>query len=1355
MIGAGAAATTLSSAAKNVDLDEMVPETPDEGGKVRHFDVHAINVDIVYNAFGQHQPNGVMYVLEENLKAARRASGCAPGGDVDTSVLEPLVIRANEGDIVEIDFHNHLDCRASMHQYGLPYEVNESDGLAVGYNEDTTVAPDDSITYRWYANHQGTRFFGDGASPAMLSDPEEEFDDNNLQSRGLFGALAVESPEATWTDPKTGKKLESGVKADIHEPDGVSHREFVVCYHDAIDIVNADGSEPVWPGTDNPQSIHAINYRAATTSARLQDEEEETFYSSWVHGDPGGGDLVFPCYTGDPVKMSIVGAQHEENHVHHLHGHRWKSIPGETESDTIDSQTIGPTASFEARLTIAHGPGSISPDIEAEEAFETGAGNGENTGDYLFHCHMFPHYGEGMNGMMRVLDKEHKELQLLENSDPPLDADSEIEGFPEFIPNEDGELPPKPPGSQRNGREAEGAEAEALGDVVPGAPYQDPCDPEGFDPEVLGETREYTIVALPADVVYNDAGDHDPEGKVYVLEDDAEAVRSGKMNPEPLVIRANVGDCVEVTFKNELELGKSVHPHFVNFDPLGSDSANVGYNYDQGTDSNETMHYRWFANEEGTIFFHDHITGIPESQNGIFGAIIVEPEDSTWHDPHTGEEIESGTQAMINPKDGDAFREFALLYHDFAPLKNCDGEFINQQMEHNQNAGSGAINYRTAPYFRRTGDDPAYVHSSRLHGDPPTPTLETYAGDPVRIRLLQGPYEEQHNFGIHGIRGQADELRREATTSQIIGPSEAFSFDLLAEDTAADRLHDLPNPDGLPIWDHVYGSDIVQDLWEGMWGIFRLFDAEVEHLQTLPGSDAPDASISNEELREMGHPAPFSDFDWTEFGHKAKLLYAKNDDREFPPDKDARQNDSIGERPPVAPEPGEPCPAGAPDRTYNITAIQTEIEYNDYGDHDPYGIVYVLDNEVEAIRSGEKNPEPLTIRANIGDCVEINLTNALGDLDDDHAHPTFDIEPDADWDRSQRISLTTQNLLFDDQGSSGMAVGFNFDSTVAPGETMTYRWFADPAPVVEPGEEPEGARSLGTSVVSDFADVRSNRHHGAFGNMIVEPEGSEWLDPETGKPVLNSTQAMITNHEEEDFREFALMFTDGMYIVNDDGSCPIPRVGLADEEDVDVEELADEPCNQILEQEDQGFQGINYRSEPFARRFENDERQYKVYSSEVHGDPNTPLLRAYTEDPVTLRVSQPADRANGITFHCAGHQWRRNNVSEARLVGTQDDLSTGAARELVLDGGAGGVLGDTGDYVYQERKTKFYLEGGLWGLMRVQDAKKKFDQSVLPLPDRAAEFEDDSESRDSLGFGSDSDSEQLTVVDSLGHSKGD
>jgi len=133
-------------------------------GRTRRFTIHAIEVDIVYNRFGLHQPNGVMYVLDENLDAVREASGETPDdafslvenetasaeqrgnpneddGEVDTSLIEPLVIRANEGDTIQIRFVNHLDRQASIHQTALPYNVQTSDGMAVGLNPDTTAKP--------------------------------------------------------------------------------------------------------------------------------------------------------------------------------------------------------------------------------------------------------------------------------------------------------------------------------------------------------------------------------------------------------------------------------------------------------------------------------------------------------------------------------------------------------------------------------------------------------------------------------------------------------------------------------------------------------------------------------------------------------------------------------------------------------------------------------------------------------------------------------------------------------------------------------------------------------------------------------------------------------------------------------------------------------------------------------------------------------------------------------------------------------------------------------------------------------------------------------------------------------------
>ncbi|WP_370621874.1 hypothetical protein [Bacillus sp. JCM 19034] len=56
------------------------------------------------------------------------------------------------------------------------------------------------------------------------------------------------------------------------------------------------------------------------------------------------------------------------------------------------------------------------------------------------------------------------------------------------------------------------------------------------------------------------------------------------------------------------------------------------------------------------------------------------------------------------------------------------------------------------------------------------------------------------------------------------------------------------------------------------------------------------------------------------------------------------------------------CPDGAIIRRFDVVAFQTCIEYNKFGDHDPYGIVFALAEDVVDILSGKVNPEPLVIR---------------------------------------------------------------------------------------------------------------------------------------------------------------------------------------------------------------------------------------------------------------------------------------------------------------------------------------------------------------------------------------------------------
>ncbi len=85
------------------------------------------------------------------------------------------------------------------------------------------------------------------------------------------------------------------------------------------------------------------------------------------------------------------------------------------------------------------------------------------------------------------------------------------------------------------------------------------------------------------------------------------------------------------------------------------------------------------------------------------------------------------------------------------------------------------------------------------------------------------------------------------------------------------------------------------------------------------------------------------------------------------------------------PDPGQPCPATAPVKTFDVQAIDVNIPLNRFGDHDPHGQdVRPHDRGRRRPRRGERRRrspsacattpiQPLVIRANEGDCVEITL----------------------------------------------------------------------------------------------------------------------------------------------------------------------------------------------------------------------------------------------------------------------------------------------------------------------------------------------------------------------------------------------
>ena len=63
-----------------------------------------------------------------------------------------------------------------------------------------------------------------------------------------------------------------------------------------------------------------------------------------------------------------------------------------------------------------------------------------------------------------------------------------------------------------------------------------------------------------------------------------------------------------------------------------------------------------------------------------------------------------------------------------------------------------------------------------------------------------------------------------------------------------------------------------------------------------------------------------------------------------------------------------------------------------------------------------------------------------------------------------------------------------------------------------------------------------------------------------------------------------------------------------------------------------GARGINYRTERLAPRFAANSEPAWLMSSTVHGDPATPVFRAYKGDPVRVRLLMGGDRGRA-------HSW--------------------------------------------------------------------------------------------------------------------
>ncbi len=146
---------------------------------VKEYHVSAINIEITLSRFLDYFP-GYMYVLSEDVdkvrgeETANRAArekendpGAVSNG-LQGDVIQPLVIRANQGDCLKMTLHNQIaDEPTNLVINGSSMVVSSTGKPATPSNPDTTVATGKQQSFEWYIKpdtQEGARFFRSHAS---------------------------------------------------------------------------------------------------------------------------------------------------------------------------------------------------------------------------------------------------------------------------------------------------------------------------------------------------------------------------------------------------------------------------------------------------------------------------------------------------------------------------------------------------------------------------------------------------------------------------------------------------------------------------------------------------------------------------------------------------------------------------------------------------------------------------------------------------------------------------------------------------------------------------------------------------------------------------------------------------------------------------------------------------------------------------------------------------------------------------------------------------------------------------------------------------------------------------------------
>jgi hypothetical protein len=202
---------------------------------------------------------------------------------------------------------------------------------------------------------------------------------------------------------------------------------------------------------------------------------------------------------------------------------------------------------------------------------------------------------------------------------------------------------------------------------------------------------------------------------------------------------------------------------------------------------------------------------------------------------------------------------------------------------------------------------------------------------------------------------------------------------------------------------------------------------------------------------------------------------------------------------------------------------------------------------------------------------------------------------------------------------------------------------------------------VGTVFWHDHAFGATTWPHGGFGTFIAEPVGSTYHDPKTGKMIRSGPVADIRTVEpvghgvNNSFRELMVQVHDTVpHTVNivTAGNPPGQPIEVALEAGKTVsfmmpEKLYMTPMPFLNGGTHTTGSGLNFRAGPIAQRLATNPDASQIFNSQIHGDPYTPLLRAYTGDTMVFRLLHTLMNET-MTWTIAGHTFLSERYAAMR-----------------------------------------------------------------------------------------------------------